>query len=129
MRLAAVVMGALLASVAVTAQAQHGLPSQAMLTDMGLSGMQILSDEEAMTIRGSGFRGGVGTAYHFHHSIHKFHKWVEHFHKWVHQFQKRTKHFHHHFDLRHDFGKKHISFHFHHISLKKFPIHRPFKRW
>ena len=45
-----------------------------MLSNMGLSGMHIMSDDEAMAIRGSGFSWGVGSAHHFRHSVHKFHK-------------------------------------------------------
>ena len=52
-----------------------------MLSDMGLSGMHIMSDDEAMAIRGSGFSWGVGSTHHFRHSVHKFHQWVRHFQK------------------------------------------------
>ncbi len=59
-----------------------------MLSDMGLSGMHVMSDYEALSIRGSGFSWWVGSTHHFRLSVHKFHKWVRHF-------QKHTKHFHH----------------------------------
>jgi len=51
MKLAAVVIGILSASMVMDARAQPGIPSQATIADMGLSGMQILSDREASTIR------------------------------------------------------------------------------
>jgi len=37
------------------ARAEHGMPSQATLRAMGLSGMQVMSDREAMNVRGMGY--------------------------------------------------------------------------
>jgi len=48
---------ALLAMLVGTAQAQQGIPSQAMLSAMGLSGIQVMSDSEAINIRGLGYSG------------------------------------------------------------------------
>ncbi len=41
----------LLVCSTAAAQSQRGVPSQARLAEMGLAGMQILSDQEAQTIR------------------------------------------------------------------------------
>src|SRR5262245_31268761 len=40
------------------ARAESGTPSTTVLADMGITGMQILSDHEAATIRGHGFEPG-----------------------------------------------------------------------
>jgi hypothetical protein len=40
------------------ALAEDGAPSQAALAEMGLSGLSVMSDDEAMDIRGEGFNGG-----------------------------------------------------------------------
>ncbi len=54
----------LLATLAGSAHAEQGLPSQAMLSAMGLSGIQVMSDSEALTIRGLGYGGhSVAIAY------------------------------------------------------------------
>jgi hypothetical protein len=55
MRIAIAVIGATMAFQALYVQADEGLPSQAVIAEMGLSGMQIMSDSEAYQIRGSGF--------------------------------------------------------------------------
>jgi hypothetical protein len=55
MRIAIAVIGATMAFQALHVQADEGLPSQAVIAEMGLSGMQIMSDREAYQIRGSGF--------------------------------------------------------------------------
>jgi len=52
MRLALVTLFAF--ALTTTAQAEHGLPSDGVLADMGLSGMRILSDHEGLAIRGLG---------------------------------------------------------------------------
>ncbi len=46
-------------------QAQQGMPSQATLNAMGLSGMQVVSDSEAMSIRGHGYQRGKSIAIAF----------------------------------------------------------------
>lgn len=46
--------GLLVAFVGV-AQAEQGMPSQATLRAMGLSGMQVMNDREAMDVRGMGY--------------------------------------------------------------------------
>ena len=125
MRIAAVLIGAALASVAHQAEAQQGLPSEAMLAEMGLSGIQIVSDEEASTIRGSGYSWGGG-AYRYRQGIYKFHKWVYKFHRWVRDFHRHTKR------LHHRVVKKHHGlhgFHGHHSKMARTPKHRPTKRW
>jgi hypothetical protein len=55
--LTVVLAASLLVALASTAQAEQGLPSQGTLRDMGLYGMSVLSDREAMDIRGMGYRG------------------------------------------------------------------------
>ena len=124
MRLAAVLIGAILANSAVDAHARQGVPSQAVLAEMGLSGMQVLSDDEALAIRGSGFSGGVGTAYHYRQSIYKLHKWVYDFHK-------RTKHFHKNVWRGYGGSKGHHSKHGkgHHSKHRKTTHHRPMTKW
>lgn len=37
------------------ASAEQGLPSESMLSAMGLAGMQVMSDEDALAIRGFGY--------------------------------------------------------------------------
>ena len=51
MRFLILVAGLMLAGVPTTAQAERGIPSQARLAEMGLSGMEILSDQQAESIR------------------------------------------------------------------------------
>lgn len=46
-----------LVAMGCVVQAQQGMPSQTTLSAMGLSGMQVVSDREAMSIRGHGFQG------------------------------------------------------------------------
>ena len=55
---------ALLAVCPALASAVDGVPSQATLSAMGLSGMEIMSDEEGMAVRGQGFTfaGGLSWA-------------------------------------------------------------------
>lgn len=54
-RIAALVLFALaLMLTASNVQAVDGRPSDAALADMGLAGMQVMSDAEAMTVRGEG---------------------------------------------------------------------------
>ena len=55
MRTAAVILVSLVLSN--TAFGAEGAPSEQVLADMGLSSMQVLSDSEASTIRGTGFDG------------------------------------------------------------------------
>jgi hypothetical protein len=46
----------LLVALGSVAQAAQGMPSQATLRAMGLSGMQVISDFDAMSIRGMGYQ-------------------------------------------------------------------------
>jgi hypothetical protein len=55
MRIAIAVIGATMACQALSVKADEGLPSKEVIAEMGLSGMQIMSDSEAYQIRGSGF--------------------------------------------------------------------------
>ena len=52
MRLALVCLFAF--ALTTTARAEHGLPGNHVLADMGLGGMRILSDHEGLAIRGMG---------------------------------------------------------------------------
>ena len=57
---------AVLIIMASSIQAEQGLPSQSMLSDLGLSSIAVMSDVEAMAIRGSGYQSHykpVATAY------------------------------------------------------------------
>jgi hypothetical protein len=47
------------------AQAENGMPSQSTLRAMGLSGMQVMSDREAMNVRGMGYSSHGSTAIAF----------------------------------------------------------------
>ena len=49
------VSASMILALAGMAQADDGMPSQATLQAMGLSGMQVMSDREAMDVRGLGF--------------------------------------------------------------------------
>jgi hypothetical protein len=49
----------LLVGFASVATAEQGLPENAMLSAMGLSSIEVMSDSESMTIRGRGY-GGYG---------------------------------------------------------------------
>lgn len=94
MRFAALLIGALLASCAAQAQAETvGLPSQEMLSQMGLSGIQVMTDQEASQVRGSGFSWGGHS--HLSKSIYRLHKSVRKFHIWVKKFNRHVKKFHH----------------------------------
>ncbi len=46
----------LLFAVASSVQAEQGQPSQSMLSDMGLASITVMSDAEAMAIRGLGYQ-------------------------------------------------------------------------
>lgn len=55
-------------ALAGVAQAEDGRPSQSTLTAMGLSGMQVMSDSQALEVRGMGYyqpynKKGVAIAY------------------------------------------------------------------
>jgi hypothetical protein len=65
----------------VTARAEQGMPSKAVLADMRLSGLQILSDHEASAIRGHGFEPGSHLAgfQHYQQSKAKFKEHVAEF--------------------------------------------------
>ena len=104
MRIAALVIGAMLANFAVEARADEGLPSEELLAEMGLSDIQVISDNEASTIRGTGY--SWSGAYRYRQGIYKLHKWARKFHKHARQFHRRI-------------SKKH-TFH---------TVYRPAKRW
>ena len=53
--LTVVLAASMLVAFVGVAQAGHGMPSQATLRAMGLSGMQVMSDREAMGVRGMGY--------------------------------------------------------------------------
>ncbi len=102
------VVGMVMTTGATQAQAESGLPSQELLSQMGLSGIQVMTDAEAAQVRGSGFsRGGHG---HHFKGVHRLHKSIRKFHIWVKKFHKHVKKF------RHRVGKKHWS-------------PRPHKKW
>jgi hypothetical protein len=42
--------------------AEEGAPSKSALAEMGLSSLSVMSDDEAMDIRGEGFKGGGSSA-------------------------------------------------------------------
>jgi hypothetical protein len=46
----------LLVAASSTVQAEQGLPSQSMLTDMGLASIVVMSDADAMAVRGRGYQ-------------------------------------------------------------------------
>ena len=50
-----VLAASMLVAFVGVARAELGMPSQATLRAMGLSGMQVMSDREAMNIRGMGY--------------------------------------------------------------------------
>jgi len=54
--LTVVMAASMLVAFVGIAQAKNGMPSQATLQAMGLSGMQVMSDSEAMNIRGLGYQ-------------------------------------------------------------------------
>jgi hypothetical protein len=65
-----VLCAAMMSLCAATVRADQGAPSAA-LADMGLSGMQLMSDDEAMGIRGQGFSfwtNGRAKVIKFHHA-------------------------------------------------------------
>jgi len=47
------------------ASAEDGLPNQETLSAMGLSGMQVMSDQEALSVRGQGFAFAGGLSWAF----------------------------------------------------------------
>jgi hypothetical protein len=49
---------AMIAMVCQSAAANDGRPSRDTLADIGLGGMVVMSDEDAMAVRGMGFKGG-----------------------------------------------------------------------
>ena len=53
--LTAVADVALISTFAGLVQADQGLPSAATLADMGLAGIDVISDREALAVRGQGF--------------------------------------------------------------------------
>jgi len=77
---AAVLLGLALSSAAFGATTT---PSKQALADMGLAGMQVMSDEEATSVRGMGFDG----ASQFHAAFADFQKQVTAFEKQVQDFR------------------------------------------
>src|SRR5262245_20692465 len=71
-----------------TAFASDGVPSKQVLTEMGLSGMQIMSDDEAANVRGSGFIGLDGFDM-FQDALRDFRQQVKDFHKQVKKFDRK----------------------------------------
>jgi hypothetical protein len=63
--LTVVLAAGLFAAFVGIAQAENGMPSQATLRAMGLSGMQVMSDREAMNVRGMGYTSSGSTAIAF----------------------------------------------------------------
>jgi hypothetical protein len=55
-------IGILVLTCQVRALAEEGAPSNATLSEMGLSGLSMMSDDDAMDIRGEGFKGGGSSA-------------------------------------------------------------------
>jgi hypothetical protein len=68
-------------------RAEQGAPSSTVLADMGLAGLQILSDREASAIRGHGFEPGSHLAGFESYQLSKF-EFQEH----VAEFRDRIKH-------------------------------------
>jgi len=57
------VIGVAMAAAAVqSAIAEGQRPSQSTLSAMGLGGMAVMSDEDAMSVRGRGYMGGGGSS-------------------------------------------------------------------
>jgi hypothetical protein len=56
---------ALVAICPAFASAENGRPSQETLKAMGLSGMEVMSDEQAMSVRGQGFTFAGGLSWAF----------------------------------------------------------------
>jgi len=65
--LTVVMAASMLVAFVGVAQAKNGMPSQATLQAMGLSGLQVMSDSEAMNVRGLGYQsyGGKSKAIAF----------------------------------------------------------------
>jgi hypothetical protein len=89
----AIVIGLALSASAFGVEAK---PSEQVLAEMGLSGLQILSDSDAMAVRGAGFDGFAtlhSSIKMFHRSVKEFHKAKKDFHKQVKDFHKMVKKF------------------------------------
>jgi hypothetical protein len=86
MRTAAAVVLALALSNA--AFAVDGAPSRQVLAEMGLSGMQVMSDDEAAKVRGAGFVGWDGFDM-FQDALKDYRKQVKHFEKLVKKFDHK----------------------------------------
>ncbi len=70
MKFVAVVIGILLANPVVCVRAQQGIPRRSTLAEMGLSGMQILSDREASVVRVHAFPPSRwGDLYYYVHGV------------------------------------------------------------
>ncbi len=91
MRITAIVLGATLASLAFQAEAQDGVPGKDVLAEMGLSSLQVMSDEQASSIRGSGFSWGWGKADPIFNSFSKYRGWIDKHRGNVQDFQQRSK--------------------------------------
>jgi hypothetical protein len=55
-------MGAFVIAGQARVYAQQGAPSKAALSEMGLSGLTVMSDDDAMNVRGEGFKSGGSSA-------------------------------------------------------------------
>jgi hypothetical protein len=80
-------------------------PSDQVLAQMGLANMQVMSDDDAMVVRGMGFDGFR----ELHHGIRDFHKQVKAFHREVKDFHKEVKKFHRKMDKGHQPKKNHMK--------------------
>lgn len=78
----------LIFAFANTAFAADGVPSRKVLADMGLSGMQVMSDDEAASVRGMGFVGWDGFDM-FQDALKDYRHQVKHFEKIVKKFDHK----------------------------------------
>jgi hypothetical protein len=78
----------LVLALAGTAFAADGAPSREVLAQMGLSGMQVMTDDEAASVRGAGFIGWDGFDM-FQDAMKDYRKQVKHFHKIVKKFDRK----------------------------------------
>ena len=112
MRFALLVLATLaLATWTADARADNGQPSAETLAEMGLSGIHVVSDSEASSVRGSGYYWGG--AYRYRLGIYKFHSWVKKYHNHVKSFHNRI-------------AKKHYGYSYGYYGKSS---HKPSKRW
>ena len=69
---------AIILAISATSRAAEGVPSQHVLAQMGLGGLQVMSDVDASAVRGSGFDPGdfLNGFEHYRQSIDNFHERV-----------------------------------------------------